>query len=377
MPSTRNSNKSANASPPVQREPKRERTPATTRKLPSSIKKLRRETREARRRSSANRAAKLLGLSDKEFDKMCAEFDSPSPPESPSMTSASASPRMTSPENRAMTPATNAAASEGSRKLTPEAAKESPKYIPGSPKYSPDSPQYSTRSRSARQMSPQYRPMVRARSPSGSPLPSPSASPRTYPKTHVVPGTLRQVTSRLPAEDKAGARMASPLLHLERTSSSIPPCPVSPKSAWKEERLEAMEMALQKLDFHVERRTAAWKRENGDYFEGDTPKTSQESNNSQYRYSQDSVADVVELGPLIDFAMEYVSIDGIHAVVRQTVGMSREDAEKDPAVFKAALAALLNEEPAACLEVLERAVRAARSEAEEGRVRAMLRGALP
>ena len=171
--------------------------------------------------------------------------------------------------------------------------------------------------------------------------------------------------------------ISRPLTPTEVLSPS--PCPsMSPRSLQREERLEEMKLALIKLDFDVTRRTAEYRRENGDYFEGDTPRTSQEEeNNSEYRYSQNSVADVVELKPLVGFILDHVPLPEIFKSVGTAAGMDQEAASSDPPVFREALTALLGCEPRPCLELLEQAVRAAEREAEEARVRAMLRGALP
>ena len=204
----------------------------------------------------------------------------------------------------------------------------------------------------------------------------PPTSPMASPKE--LPGTPTPCNEALSNEATGTtAAMDEPLTPTDVLEPS--PCPpLSPRSCQKEERLDAMKLALAKLDFDVTRRTAEYRRENGDYFEGDTPRTSQEEEtNSEYRYSQRSVSDITELPPLVEFIMEYVPLPRMFQTVGPTVGMGLEAASSDPPVFTRALTAVLNCEPRMCLDLLELAVRAAESEAEEGLVRAMLRGALP
>lgn len=61
-----------------------------------------------------------------------------------------------------------------------------------------------------------------------------------------------------------------------------------------EKRLDDLEDVVQRLEARIERGTAEYRRENTDYYDGETPRTSQESNDrSDFNYSQESVEDIV------------------------------------------------------------------------------------
>lgn len=226
---------------------------------------------------------------------------------------------------------------------------------------------------------------------------APSPEKVVYPKTVVEPGTLRHrglsrpsSPAALECTEEMCFPSGMPRIALDPLSPSPvgspsppwshtcpPPAPLSPHSEERERRLDEVSEALRKLEEHVEQRTAAFRRENADYFEGDTPKTSQDSDLSEYCYSERSATDIVPLDGLVDFVMHYKDTKSIHAAIAPFAEMSEEEARADPVLFKGVLLRVLNCEPDLLRTLVSSAVREAEKEAEEGRLRAMLGSDLP
>ena len=139
----------------------------------------------------------------------------------------------------------------------------------------------------------------------------------------------------------------------------------------REEELEFIKDALEKLQSHIYQRSAEYRRENTDYFEGDTPRTSQGSNQSEYRYSQRSAADIVTAENMVDFMLQHLGTDEVYSVISPFMGMSLQECKDNRLLFRECITMVLNADPRLFHHLVSSALQMAERDAEETRLRAV------
>ena len=125
------------------------------------------------------------------------------------------------------------------------------------------------------------------------------------------------------------------------------------------ETLCRMRMAAQIVFGDLEDREAERLRENGDYLEGDTPHTSQESQLSDYNWSTREGGDTVPLDEIMQFIWKYLARPRIYTRVAIFAHLSEELFERDPDRVKGMVADILNCEPVVLLNTLQDAIEVA------------------
>jgi hypothetical protein len=125
------------------------------------------------------------------------------------------------------------------------------------------------------------------------------------------------------------------------------------------EDLVRARMAAQILFGDLEDRAAENLRENADYYEGDTPHTSQESQLSDYNWSAREGGDFMPLDAVMQFIWKYLDRPQIFSRVRPLLHLDEEMFEQDRDRVKGLVAELLNCEPVLLLKTLEDAIVAA------------------
>ena len=125
------------------------------------------------------------------------------------------------------------------------------------------------------------------------------------------------------------------------------------------ETLCRMRMAASIVFGDVEDRQAENRRENGDYFEGDTPRTSQESGLSDYNWSAREGGDIVPLGDIMEFIWKYLARSKIYSRVAVFLKLSDEMYLQDAGRVKKLVEDVLDCEPVVLWNLLEDAIDAA------------------
>jgi len=140
-------------------------------------------------------------------------------------------------------------------------------------------------------------------------------------------------------------------------SPSVSPTP----SEEGRQLVDRMAMVLESLEGYVERCTAKWRRENADYCDGETPKTSQESNSSQksdFNYSQRSVSEIASQEEVVEFVFGQED----HAFLREAL---QPFMGRDAPNFQEAATSLLLSDPKALIHVLALVLERARLKARK------------
>jgi hypothetical protein len=153
-----------------------------------------------------------------------------------------------------------------------------------------------------------------------------------------------------------------------------PPAPLLPEDdaayeteAFSSERetLCRMQMAASILLGDLEDREAERLRETRDYYEGDTPHTSQESAFSDYNWSNRQGGDIVPLDEIMDFIWKYLARSKIYSRVSVFMRLTDEIYLRDTDHVKGHVASLMNCEPVVLLNTLEDAIDAAQKAMDE------------
>lgn len=122
------------------------------------------------------------------------------------------------------------------------------------------------------------------------------------------------------------------------------------------EALRRMRVAAQIALQDIEDRTAERRRELADYYEGDTPRTSQESGLSDYDWSAREGGDTVPLDEILSFVFQYLTRPRIFDRVAEFTRLTEEMFEEDPELVHKAVATVLNCEPIVLYNILEDAI---------------------
>lgn len=122
------------------------------------------------------------------------------------------------------------------------------------------------------------------------------------------------------------------------------------------ETLARMKMARDIVFGDLEDREAERLRETADYYEGDTPHTSQESKLSDYLWSVREGGDAVPLDSIMAFVIKYLPRPRIFTRVAPFVSVTEELYERDPDRAMELVAHVLDCEPALLFNVLEDAI---------------------
>ena len=120
--------------------------------------------------------------------------------------------------------------------------------------------------------------------------------------------------------------------------------------------LARMNVAVQLVFNDIEERQAENRRETADYYEGDTPQTSQESKLSDYNWSLREGSDVVPLGEIMQFVWNYLPRQTIYNRVMPYLSVTEEMYERDPERVEELVRDVLDCEPVALLNTLEDAI---------------------
>ena len=122
------------------------------------------------------------------------------------------------------------------------------------------------------------------------------------------------------------------------------------------EELCRMRLAAQIVFGDLEDREAENRRETADYYEGDTPQTSQESGLSDYNWSAREGGDLVPLDDIMEFIWKYLTRPRIYDRVSVFLRLSDEMFMRDPDRVQELVAQVLNCEPVVLLNALEDAI---------------------
>lgn len=186
------------------------------------------------------------------------------------------------------------------------------------------------------------------------------------------PGSLKSIRvvrldnvspTPLERESLTGRKRVLPSFMGKTFYPSSPPASPTPSEEGAQ-FLDRMGDALIKLNEYAERRTAEWRRENTDFFEGETPRTSQESNasqNSEFSFSQRSVADIASKEEVVEFVFDRED----HAFLRDALQPFLGRTDDSPEEFRAAATTLLFSTPKALAHVLGRVLERARQRARK------------
>ena len=120
--------------------------------------------------------------------------------------------------------------------------------------------------------------------------------------------------------------------------------------------LARMKVACEIVFGDINDRQAENRRENADYYEGDTPRTSQESQLSDYLWSRREGGDFMPLDHIIEFVFKYLPRSRIFTRVAPFVAVTEELYERDPGSAMDDVAHVLDCEPALLFNVLEDAI---------------------
>jgi len=131
--------------------------------------------------------------------------------------------------------------------------------------------------------------------------------------------------------------------------------------------MDRIEDVVEKLEEYIQHQTAEWRRENTDYCEGETPRTSQESNASQksdFDFSQRSVSEIASPEEVAEFIFHNEE----HAFLREALQPFMGRVDLGPEEFKASATTLLMAEPKALVHVLRKVLERARQKARKERM---------
>jgi hypothetical protein len=123
--------------------------------------------------------------------------------------------------------------------------------------------------------------------------------------------------------------------------------------------LARMQLAVQLLFADIEDREAENRRETADYLQGDTPRTSQESNLSEYNWSARDSGQMIPLDEIMQFIWKYLPRQRIYERVRpflSVLSVSEEMYQRDSGRVKELVAEVLDCEPVRLLNTLEDAI---------------------
>lgn len=203
--------------------------------------------------------------------------------------------------------------------------------------------------------------MSPARSPARSPVRSPPLSPARSPP--LSPPKSR--ASALPTETLPGRKRVLPVF----VGKTFYPEPASPTSSeLADELMDGIDDVITALEEAIAKRSAEWRRENADYYDGETPKTSQESNdNSEFNYSQRSVADIVDFDNVIGFIFEREDGAFLDEAVQPFMGNGPWQ-HLEPEHFRNAVRKTLKGSPKALVHVLRKVLGKRRDEARRKRI---------
>lgn len=163
-------------------------------------------------------------------------------------------------------------------------------------------------------------------------------------------------------------RRILPPMFLAPPLTSVPEDSSSDTESFIEDRgsLYQMRIAAHYVCRDLEDRTAERMREERDYFEGDTPHTSQESGLSDYNWSTREGGDMVPLDKITQFVFKYLTRPRIFSRVSPYARLTDEIFERDPDQVKATVANILNCEPVVLLNMLEDAIGVAENIIQSG-----------
>ena len=134
------------------------------------------------------------------------------------------------------------------------------------------------------------------------------------------------------------------------------PEPDSGSDDEERDTLARMNVAVQLVFNDIEEREAENRRETADYYEGDTPQTSQESKLSDYNWSLRDGSDVVSMREIEKFVWKYLPRQKIYDRVMPFLSVTEEMYESDPGRVEELVRDVLECEPVTLLNTLEDAI---------------------